>query len=178
MIPEYIPAVSALAGSMIGGVTSLTAAWLTQSHQATAERLTQEKTRRQKLYKDFIEETSRLYADALGHSKAEISDFVKVYALISRMRVLSNMQTIEKADRVVKMIVDTYFAPNKTLTEFARDVEQLRHRSITRLQRNVSKRTTKPWFFCLVMHQAQFARLDLFPAATLADIFIALYIAR
>jgi hypothetical protein len=117
MIPEYIPAVSALAGSMIGGVTSLTAAWLTQSHQATAERLTQEKTRRQKLYKDFIEETSRLYADALGHSKAEISDFVKVYALISRMRVLSNMQTIEKADRVVKMIIDTYFAPNKTLTE-------------------------------------------------------------
>jgi hypothetical protein len=66
---------------------------------------------------DFIEETSRLYADALGHSKAEISDFVKVYALISRMRVLSNIQTIEKADRVVKMIVDTYFAPNKTLTE-------------------------------------------------------------
>lgn len=102
---------------MIGGVTSLTAAWLTQSRQATAERLTQEKSRRQKLYKDFIGETSRLYADALGHSKAEISDFVKVYALISRMRVLSNMQTIEKADRVVKMIVDTYFAPNKTLTE-------------------------------------------------------------
>jgi hypothetical protein len=117
MIPEYIPAVSALAGSMIGGVTSLTAAWLTQSHQATAERLTQEKTRRQKLYKDFIEETSRLYADALGHSKAEICDFVKVYALISRMRVLSNMQTVEKADMVVKMIVDTYSAPNKTLTE-------------------------------------------------------------
>ena len=104
MIPEYIPALSALAGSMMGGVTSLTAAWLTQSHQATAERLTQEKTRRQKLYKDFIEETSRLYADALGHSKAEISDFVKVYALISRMRVLSNIQTIEKADRVVKIL--------------------------------------------------------------------------
>jgi hypothetical protein len=42
---------------MIGGVTSLTAAWLTQSHQATAERLSQEKSRRQKLYRDSIEET-------------------------------------------------------------------------------------------------------------------------
>jgi hypothetical protein len=102
---------------MIGGVTSLTAARLTQSRQATAERLIQEKTRRQTLYKDFIGETSRLYADALGHSQAEISDFVKVYALISRMRILSNLETIEKADRVVKMIIDTYFAPNKTLTE-------------------------------------------------------------
>ncbi|HZH81823.1 MAG TPA: hypothetical protein VFD87_01685 [Phototrophicaceae bacterium] len=40
------------------------------------------------------------------------------------------------------------------------------------------KRTTKPWFFCMVMHQAQFAQLDLFPAATLAGIFIALYVAR
>jgi hypothetical protein len=117
MTPEYIPAVSALAGSTIGGVTSLTAAWLTQRHQATAERLTQEKSRRQKLYKEFIEETSRLYADALAHNQAEISDFVKVYALISRMRVLSSPQTIEKADRVVRMIVDTYFAPNRTLTE-------------------------------------------------------------
>jgi hypothetical protein len=83
MIPEYIPAVSALAGSMIGGVTSLTAAWLKQSHQATSERLTQEKSRRQTLFKEFIGETSRLYADALGHYQAEISDFVKVYALIS-----------------------------------------------------------------------------------------------
>jgi hypothetical protein len=117
MIPEYIPAVSALAGSMIGGITTLTAAWLTQRHQATAQRLTQEKTRRQKLYKEFIEETSRLYADALAHNQAEISDFVKVYALIGRMRVLSNHQTIQKADEVVEMIVDTYFAPNKTLTE-------------------------------------------------------------
>jgi hypothetical protein len=57
---------------MIGGVTSLTAAWLTQRHQATAERLTQEKSRRQKLYKEFIEETSRLYADALAHNQVEI----------------------------------------------------------------------------------------------------------
>jgi hypothetical protein len=97
MTPEYIPAVSALAGSMIGGVTSLTAAWLTQRHQATAERLTQEKSRRQKLYKEFIEEASKLYADALAHNQAEISDFVKVYALITRMRVLSSLQTIEKS---------------------------------------------------------------------------------
>jgi hypothetical protein len=107
-------------------------------------------------------------------SKAEISDLVKVYALISRMRVLSNMQTIEKADRVVKM---TLFRAKQNTYRIARDVEQLRHRSIKRLQGNVSKRTTKPWFFCLVMHQAEFARLDLFPTATLAGIFIALFIA-
>jgi hypothetical protein len=40
-----------------------------------------------------------------------------VYALISRMRVLSNVDIIDKAEKVVEMIVDTYFEPNKTLSE-------------------------------------------------------------
>jgi hypothetical protein len=75
------------------------------------------KSRRQKLYKEFIEEASKLYADALGHNEAEVSAFVKVYALISRMRVLSSVEIVEKAEKVVRMIFDTYFAPNKTLTE-------------------------------------------------------------
>jgi hypothetical protein len=117
MTPEYLPAVSALAGSMIGGVTSFTAAWFTQSHQATRERLIQDKTRRQKLYKEFIEEASKLYADALAHNQAEMSAFVKAYALISRMRVLSSLEIVEKAEKVVRVIVDTYFAPNKTFLE-------------------------------------------------------------
>src|SRR6266480_1504386 len=117
MTPEYVPAVSALAGSMIGGVTSLTAAWLTQSRQATIEWLVQDKSRRQKLYKEFIEEASKLYADALAHNQAEVSAFVRVYALISRMRVLSSVDIVEKAEKVIGMIVDTYFAKNKTLPE-------------------------------------------------------------
>jgi hypothetical protein len=117
MTPEYVPAVSALAGSMIGGVTSLTAAWLTQSRQATIQWLVQDKSRRQKLYREFIEEASKLYADALAHNEAEISALVKVYALISRMRVLSTGDIVEKAEKVIRMIVDTYFAPNKTLPE-------------------------------------------------------------
>jgi hypothetical protein len=117
MTPEYVPAVSALAGSMIGGVTSLTAAWLTQSRQATIQWLVQDKSRRQKLYKEFIEEASKLYADALAHNEAEVSAFVKVYALISRTRVPSSVAIVEKAEKVVRMIIDTYFAPNKTLPE-------------------------------------------------------------
>lgn len=117
MTPEYVPAVSALAGSMIGGVTSLTAAWLTQSRQATIEWLVQDKSRRQKLYKEFIEEASRLYVDALAHNEAGVSAFVKVYALISRIRVLSSVDIVEKTEKVVRMIVNTYFAPNKTLPE-------------------------------------------------------------
>jgi hypothetical protein len=48
--------------------------------------LAQEKTRRQKLYRQFIEEASKLYADAVVHTNSEVSALVNMYALIGRMR--------------------------------------------------------------------------------------------
>ena len=97
----YLPALAALAGSAIGGLTSFASAWLTLHHQDRAKRLSGEKTRRQKLYKQFIDEASKLYRDALVHDHAEVSALVSVYALISRML----------------LIIDTYFKPNKTFPE-------------------------------------------------------------
>ena len=117
MDSTYLPAVAALAGSAIGGLTSLASAWLTQHSQDRARRLSQDKVRRQKLYKQFIDEASKLYADALVHDQAEVSALVSVYALINRMRVLSRSDVVEKAEAVVRMVVDTYFEPNKTFPE-------------------------------------------------------------
>ena len=117
MTPDYVPALAALAGSAIGGLTSLASAWLTQHSQDRARRLSQDKVRRQKLYKQFIDEASKLYADALVHDQAEVSALVSVYALINRMRFLSRSDVVEKAEAVVRTIVDTYFAPNKTFPE-------------------------------------------------------------
>ena len=113
----YLPALAALSGSAIGGLTSFASAWLTQHHQDRARWLLGEKARRQKLYKQFIDEASKLYADALVHDRAELSALVSVYALISRMRVVSSCGVIEKADAVVHLIVDTYFTPNKTFSD-------------------------------------------------------------
>ncbi|WFU45499.1 hypothetical protein QA640_46665 (plasmid) [Bradyrhizobium sp. CB82] len=109
----FIPAFSALAGSAIGGLTSLASA----HHQDRARRLSGEKSRRQKLYKQFINEASKLYADALVHDKAEVSALVSVYALVSRMRVLSTAAVIEKAEAVVLLILDTYSIPNKNFSD-------------------------------------------------------------
>ena len=117
MNPIYLSALAALAGSAIGGLTSLASAWLTQQGQDRARRLSQDKVRRQKLYKQFIDEASKLYADALVHDQAEVSALVSVYALINRMRFLSRSDVVEKAEAVVRTIVDTYFAPNKTFPE-------------------------------------------------------------
>jgi hypothetical protein len=117
MNAAYLTALAALAGSAVGGLTSFASAWFTQHRQARARRISQEKSRRQKLYKQFIDEASKLYADALAHDQAEVSALVSVYALISRMRVLSSPAVIERAEAVVRMIIDAYFAPNKSLPE-------------------------------------------------------------
>jgi hypothetical protein len=117
MNPGYIPALAAFGGSAVGGLTSLVATWVTQRRRDSVRRLAQEKTRRQKLYRQFIEEASKLYADALVHNNSEVSALVNMYALIGRMRILSSDAVIEGAEAVARMIVDTYFSPNKTFPE-------------------------------------------------------------
>ena len=117
MNPAYLSALAALAGSAIGGLTSFAAAWVTQRQQANVQWLLQDKSRRQELYKQFIEEASKLYADALVHDQVEVSALVSIYALTSRMRIISSPEIIERADKVIRMIVDTYFLPNKTFPE-------------------------------------------------------------
>jgi hypothetical protein len=106
-----------LAGSAVGGLTSLASAWLTQHRQDRAKQFSQDRARRRSLYKQFIDEASKLHVDALVHDKAEISALVSVYALISQMRMVSSSAVVEKAVAVVRMIIDTYFAPNKTFPE-------------------------------------------------------------
>jgi hypothetical protein len=121
MDPAYFSVFAALAGSTIGGLTSLTASWLTQHVQFRAQQRASDLNRREDLYKDFIEEASRLYADAFAHDKAEVVNLVSLYALVSRMRVRSSPRIVENADRVVRVIIETYLAPNKTF----RDVKEI-----------------------------------------------------
>ena len=117
MDSAYLPALAALAGSATGGLTSLASAWLTLRRQGRTTRLSRDRARRQKLYRLFIDEASKLYADSLVHDEAEVSALVRAYALISRMRVQSSSAVVEKAEAVIRMIVDTYFTPNKTFPE-------------------------------------------------------------
>jgi hypothetical protein len=113
----YLSALAALGGAAIGGLTSFATSWLNQQAQARAQQLAHKATRQEELYKEFIEEASRLYADSLVHETADVSQLVRLYAMISRMRVLSSTTTVQNADKVARMIVNTYLAPNKTFPE-------------------------------------------------------------
>ena len=59
MDAAYLSALSALAGSAIGAMASFGTTWLTQHHQDHAQRIAQESTRREKLFGEFIEQSSR-----------------------------------------------------------------------------------------------------------------------
>ena len=121
MEPAYLSALAALAGWTIGGLTSLTASWLTQLVQFRTHLRASDLIRREQLYEHFIEEAARLYADAYEHNEAEAAKLVNLYALASTMRVLSSPRVVENADRVVRVIIETYLAPNKTFP----DVEEI-----------------------------------------------------
>jgi len=113
----YISAVSALAGSAVGGFTSTVTTWLTQRAQARAGQQAHEVTRREDLYRDFITAASKTYGDALVSSEPQLPELVCLYALISRMRVMSTPRTVACADKIMLTIIDTYFSPNQSVVQ-------------------------------------------------------------
>ena len=119
MDASIISALSALTGATIGGLTSGVANWLNHRSQVRAQWLLHEKSRRQILYKEFIEEASRCYIDALQHH--EVSDgtpgLVALYAKLNRMRVLSSQPVVRSAEHIAKTIMDTYLEPDKSFGE-------------------------------------------------------------
>jgi hypothetical protein len=114
MDASVISAVAALAGTAVGGLTSVLANWLTHRIQVRAQWLRHEKNRRQILYRDFIEEASKCYIDALQHGEADISGLVGLYAKLSRMSVLSSKPVVDNAKVITEKILDTYLEPNKS----------------------------------------------------------------
>jgi hypothetical protein len=116
------PALAALAGSAIGGLTTLAVTWMTQRTQARTVLAARDRATHHKLYKQFIDEASKLYGDALVNSAVEIPMLIGAYALISRMRVISSAAIVDKAEAALRTIVDIYFSPNKTIVEVRQEI--------------------------------------------------------
>ncbi len=113
----YISALSALAGSAIGGLTSGFTSWLNQHFQAKAETRAHELSHRQELYKDFIVAASKAYADALVINEPKLEELIGLFAMISRMRVLSSSRIVACAEQVLVATTAAYFQPNRTVPE-------------------------------------------------------------
>jgi hypothetical protein len=117
MDASIISALAALTGAAVGGLTSGVANWLNHRSQLRAQWLFHEKNRRQTLYRDFIEEASKCYIDALQHDEPDIPSLVGVYAKLGRMRTQSSRPVIHRAEEVARKILDTYLEPDKSFVE-------------------------------------------------------------
>jgi hypothetical protein len=125
----HIPAIAAFWGSATGSLATLVTAWLTRRRQDRLRRTERAVSQREKLYREFIEEASRLYADALMSEQAEPSQLVGMYALIGRMKIISCDDVVQAAEKVGRLILGTYLSPNRTLAELPDlidDVDPLR----------------------------------------------------
>ena len=106
-------AIAALAGSAIGALASFATTWLTQHSQERAQRSAQAMALRQRLYGEFIEEASKLFTDALTHELDDPSKFVRLYAVVGKLRLFAAANVISRAEEVMQLIVETYHQPNR-----------------------------------------------------------------
>jgi hypothetical protein len=117
MNPSVISALAALAGTAVGGLTSVFANWLSHRVQARAQWFMHDRNRRQMLYRDFIDDASKCYVDALQHGEDNVPGLVSLYAKLSRMRVLSSQPVVDSAEMITRRILDAYFEPDKSFVE-------------------------------------------------------------
>jgi hypothetical protein len=124
MNPASLSAIAALAGSAVGGLTSFLATWLGQGQQIRAQLMLNDKARRQEIYRDFVNEGSTLYVDALTSEAPDLGKLVQLYALISRMRIISSFAVSEEAKCVARVIFNAYTQPNKNFADIGTMVNQ------------------------------------------------------
>jgi hypothetical protein len=112
-----ISALAALAGSSIGAFATFATTWLNQSYQNRIQRHLNERSRREKLFGDFINEAAIAYTDSLVSNLENPSGLVNLYAIKSKLSLFSNDEILNEADKVLQTIIGRYFQKNVTYSE-------------------------------------------------------------
>ena len=117
MDPAILSATSGLAGSLVGGVSTFAASWLTTRTQYRAQTLVQQAVRREALYTEFVAEAAARLADAWSHEAAGPEVVAGLWAAVARMRLTSSQPVIVAAEAVVRNVIEAYAAPNHTFND-------------------------------------------------------------
>jgi hypothetical protein len=121
----YFPAFAAFGGSAFGAISTIVTGWVNRRRRLRHRHHGHAVTKREKLYRSFIEEASRIYADALVSDKSEIPALVNLYALVGRMRILSDDEVVRAAERAGRRIIETYLAPNPSFVDLPAFMEEM-----------------------------------------------------
>ena len=117
MDANLITALAGVLGSVTGASAAIATTWIAQKSQTVRERAKWETRRRETLYGDFINEASRLIADAFDHTLDNPETLVKLYAILGRIRLVSSEAVLVAAEEVSDRIVKWYAEPNRKIDE-------------------------------------------------------------
>jgi hypothetical protein len=115
--PATVNILAALSGTAVGSLAPVISNYVLQKSVTQRDLLNRQLSQRETLYSDFINEASRVYADALIHELGELNDLVALYALVSRIRLLGSAHVVKAAEEFVRLIVQHYGEPNITIEE-------------------------------------------------------------
>lgn len=117
MDPAILSATAALFGSLVGGVSTLAASWLTQRGQLRAQSLIHEAAKREALYAEFISEAARRLTEAWSHHAESPEVVAGLYSAIQRMRLTSSDEVVRIAEQVIRQVIEAYASPDQSFDE-------------------------------------------------------------
>ena len=85
-----ITALAAIAGSVVGGLTSFATTFFTQRNQAHRDFLSRDVANREELYSQFIKEAANLYVDSLDKTLENAVPLIGIYSLVGRIRLVGS----------------------------------------------------------------------------------------
>jgi hypothetical protein len=128
--------VSALTGTIIGGVTTFATSWLTHTAQVKSTRLAAERVRREELYGRFAEELALLYSVVLSDEGLSYGKLVTIMGLRGRIILLATPKVVESAERAVNFIIDLHMGPRLTKEQVRQRIEDRSINAISEFARS------------------------------------------
>lgn len=122
MDQSIISAAAGLTGSLLGGMSTFAASWLTTRAQHRTQTVVQRAQHLEKLYAKFIREASRHLVSAWGHQMQEPEALAGIYSLLERIRLTSSAPVVSAAENLMRQVVAAYAEPNRSYEELQRVV--------------------------------------------------------
>jgi len=117
MDPAAMSALAVFGGASVGSLSPVLSNYVLQRRVARRDLINREIAERQNLYSDFISEAARLHADAMTKNIFNLNELVSLYALTSRIRLVSPDDVVDAAEEIVRNIVQRYGEINVTLED-------------------------------------------------------------
>jgi hypothetical protein len=123
MDTAVLSATAGLVGSLIGGVSTFAASWVTQGKLLGSQRRIHDATQRQQLYSEFIVEATKRLAEAWNHQPEGPEVVTNLYSAVQRMRLISSSRVVDCAEQVMRGVIAAFVEPNKTFDELRQRVQ-------------------------------------------------------